>query len=331
MGNLSLNADLVRATSCPAEGASHGDDQCGAVSTDEDGRAESFQGGGPAGLSILRTIFRKHRGPIALTYSLFVLENALTTAHPFALGLAIDGLIGRSYGGLAVFAALQTGHLLIGMSRRAYDTRMFSRIQAELATRLVIDQRRRNVEVTRIAARSALSREFADFFEHYVPVVIQTVFLMVGGLTILAAYDKMTVVLCVALVVPAGFLNIAYARRTLTLSGQLHDVLEREVDVIHRGQPREIHGHYADIARQQVHLSDSEALNFGMMDLFVTAVIAASLARCCGTTATPGEIMAVLRYVWMFVDGLYGLPYLIQQTSRLRDIGRRCTLDDAGT
>ena len=56
----------------------------------------------------------------------------------------------------------------------------------------MIDQRRRNVEVTRIAARSALSREFADFFEHYVPVAIQMVFLMVGGLTVLAAYDKMT-------------------------------------------------------------------------------------------------------------------------------------------
>ena len=86
--------------------------------------------GGPAGLSILRTIFRNHRGPIALTYTLFVLENALTTAHPFALGLAIDGLIGRSYRGLAVFAVLELGHLLIGMSRRAYDTRMFSRIHA---------------------------------------------------------------------------------------------------------------------------------------------------------------------------------------------------------
>jgi hypothetical protein len=251
-------------------------------------------------------------------------------AHPFALGLAIDGLIGRSYRGLAVFAALQLGHLLIGMARRAYDTRMFSRIHAELATRLVIDQRRRNVEVTRIAARSALSREFAAFFEHYVPVAIQTVFLMIGGVTILAAYDKTTVVLCVALIVPAGFLNIAYARRTLALSGQLHDALEREVDVIHQGQPGEIQGHYAAVARCEVRISDSEALNFGAMELFVTAVIAASLARSCGTTATPGEIMAVLRYVWMFVGGLDGLPFLIQQTSRLRDVGRRCTLDDAG-
>ena len=77
-------------------------------------------------------------------------------------------------------------------------------------------------------------------------------------------------------------------------------------------------------------ISDSEALNFGAMELFVMALIAASLARSCGTTATPGEIMAVLRYVWMFVDGLYGLPFLIQQTSRLRDIGWCCTLDNAG-
>ena len=50
------------------------------------------------------------------TYTLFGLENALATVQPFALGLAIDGLIGRSYRGLAVFAALEMGHLFIGMS-----------------------------------------------------------------------------------------------------------------------------------------------------------------------------------------------------------------------
>jgi hypothetical protein len=35
--------------------------------------------------------------------------------------------------------------------------------------------------------------------------------------------------------------------------------------------------------------------------------------------------VAVLQYVTMFIGGLEGLPVLIQQTSRLRDIGRRCT------
>ncbi len=59
---------------------------------------------------------------------------------------------------------------------------------------------------------------------------------------------------------------------------------------------------------------------------FVLALVVGSMVLSCrGVSATPGEIQAVLRYVWMFIGGLDGLPYLIQQTSRLCDVGRRCT------
>ncbi len=284
--------------------------------------------GGMAGLAILRAIFRRHGWPILLTYTLFMLENTFATAQPFALGLAIDGLIDRSYYNLAMFMGLQVIHLLIGVSRRTYDTRMFGHIHAELVSQLVVDQHRRQIELTRIAARSSLSHEFVDFFEQYVPIAIRIIFSMIGGLAILATYDRPTVLLCIALVVPAGFLNIAYSRRTLAYSGELHDALEHEVDVIRGGHPDEIRGHYAAVTQCQVRLSDSEAFNFGAMELFVLALIAVSLVRSCGSgPATPGEILAMLRYVHMFIGGLDGLPILIQKTSRLRDISRRCAAD----
>jgi hypothetical protein len=299
----------------------------GGADTPAEAEADAGDGDGLVqGARVLGAIFRAHRGSILLTYALFALENALWMAQPYSLGLAIDGLLRGSHRGLLVLFAQQLAHLLIGVLRRAYDTRMFSRIHTDLVTRLVLEQRRRDVEVTRVVARSALSREFADFFERYVPVALQTSFLMVGGLAILAAYDRSLVLLCVALIVPAGVLNSTYARRTLVLSGRLHDALEREVEVINRGEPGEIRHHYGTVARWRVRLSDSEAWNFGMMELFVMALVAASLVRSCGTVAaTPGEILAVLRYVLMFVGGLDGLPVLIQQIIRLRDIGRRCT------
>ena len=61
------------------------------------------------------------------------------------------------------------------------------------------------------------------------------------------------------------------------------------------------------------------------MELFVTALIAASLVRSCTAPRLPprAHVLAVLRYVLMFISGLDGLPLLIQQTSRLRDISRR--------
>jgi hypothetical protein len=277
------------------------------------------------GLHVIPAIFRANAGSISLTYALFVAESVLLVFQPFVLGLAIDGLLKGAYLPLGWFALQHLAHLLIGVARRAYDTRMFGRIHADLVTRIVLEQRGRNVEVTRLVARSGLSREFVEFFENQVPVVIETVFLMIGGLAILATYDRGLVGLCIALIVPASILNAFYARRTFGQSARLHDALEREVEVIERGQPAEIRAHYESVVRCQIELSDSEARNFGVMELFVLGLVVGSLAIACGgVAATPGEIQAVLRYVWMFVNGLDRLPYLIQQTSRLFDVGRRC-------
>ena len=100
------------------------------------------------------------------------------------------------------------------------------------------------------------------------------------------------------------------------------------VDQIERAQ---IRNHYGTVAQCEVALSDSEAWNFGAMELFVLALVVGSLVLSCGVVAaTPGEIQAVLRYVWMFVNGLDGLPYLIHQTSRLFDVGRRCSASSSG-
>ena len=111
----------------------------------------------------------------------------------------------------------------------------------------------------------------------------------------------------------------------------MNDSLEREVDVIQQGEPAEIREHYRTVAHYEIALSDSEAWNFGAMELFVLGLVVGSLVLSCGVVAaTPGEIQAVLRYVWMFVNGLDGLPYLIHQTSRLFDVGRRCMASSSG-
>jgi ABC transporter transmembrane region len=238
--------------------------------------------GSAQGLHVLRAVFRARSGPLLLTYVLFALENALWMAQPFALSLAIDGLLNKSYYGVLWFAIQQVGYVSIGVWRRSYDTRVYSRIHADLVARLVLEQHRREVAVTCIAARTALSREFIDFFERHVPMMMQVAFLTIGGLTILAAFDRTLVLLCSALVIPTSLMNAAYARKTLALSGQLHDALEREVEVIGRGDAHEVHGHYERVAGCRIRLSDSEARSFGTTGIFVLALMVASLFLSCG-------------------------------------------------
>ncbi len=281
----------------------------------------------PRRLGTLRALFRRHYGRLLLTYGLFNLENLLALVQPLALGLAINDLLQGSSRGLYLFVLQHFAHLLIGALRRRYDVRVFAGIYADLATRVVVEQRRRQVEVTRIAARSDLSRAFVDFFQRDVPVVLYALYSLVGGLVMLGLYDGLLVPCCLVLVVPAGLLNVVYGRKALVLNGRLHDEYEREIGVIDRGRAEEVRGHYGWVAHWLIKLSDWEALNYGVMDLFTLGLTAVALVRFCTLPgATAGSILAVFRYVLMFTTGLDGVPMMVRQFSRLRDIGRRMEL-----
>lgn len=280
--------------------------------------------GSPQPLWSLHQLFRKYRGRISLTYGLFLVENVLKLLRPLALGLAINDLLQASSQGLIVLIGLLLVYALLSILRRMYDTRAFTSIYTELAAQLVEQQRRLQEPVSRIAARSTMSRSYVDFFERDVPLVVNSIFSVTGAAVLLAWYDPVLVFLCLALLLPAGLLNWLYSRKALVLHERLHDQLEHEIHVIGRGQMQDIRAHYQQVASWRIRLSDLEALNVGGMEVFILAVTAAALLYYCGSAAAnPGSIFAVFRYLMMFIMGLDSLPMLVQQISRLRDINRR--------
>jgi ABC-type multidrug transport system fused ATPase/permease subunit len=159
-----------------------------------------------------------------------------------------------------------------------------------------------------------------------VPVLIRSAYSIVGALLMLGWYDWTLIPLCIGLMIPAGLLNAAYRHRTLNYNRRLHDELEREVDVIRRGSRDELRDHYHSAAEWRIRLSDAEAINFSVMELFVLAVMVGALVHfCANSNPHAGDIFAVFRYVLMFIMGLDSVPKLVGQMSRLADVSRRVT------
>lgn len=272
---------------------------------------------------MLGRVFRTYWGRILFTYGLFNLENLLRLLQPLALGMAINDLLHGSSVGLVWLVVQLLAFMLIGAVRRMYDMRAFTGIYTDLVTGLVNAQRRQNVGLSRVSARSTLSRAFVEFFERDVPVVVQAIYSVGGALVMLLFYDPMLVVYCLVLLVPATAINMFYSRKTTALTAGLNDQLEQEVDVLSHGSPDKVNSHYRGLARWRIRLADWEALNFGVMELFILGLLAAALLRACASGAEAGTILAVFRYVLMFVLGLDSVPMIVQQMSRLRDVGRR--------
>ncbi|MCA9268295.1 MAG: hypothetical protein KDA41_07480 [Planctomycetales bacterium] len=264
------------------------------------------------------------RGAMGLTYGLFILENLLRLAQPLVIGWAINDLLAGRRFGLALFVVAQVIHMAIRVARQMVDTRSFTSIYSRAAGELVLSQRGRDVDVSTVAARSALAREFVEFFERHVPTIVQSLFSLAGAALILFYYDSLLVLYCAALIGPSLALNFYFGRKSLRLSGLLHDQLEQEVEVIRQPSRQSVREHYARAARWRIKLSDNEALTMGLMEAFVLLLMVAALARFCTQPgAQAGDIFAVFRYVLLFIMALDRVPMLVNQFSRLRDIGRR--------
>ena len=209
-------------------------------------------------------------------------------------------------------------------TRRAYDARAFNRIYTAIVSRTVVQHRGNGASVSRITARSALSRAYAEFYQQHLPILLQSMYFIGGSLLFLGLYDIWLIALCLLLIVPVASLGRGYCRRTGPLNLGLHDELENEVDVIQSGTSDAVREHYGRVAGWRIRLADLEAWNFGITEVFVLGLIMTALFRsCAATTATAGDIFAIFRYIIMFVSGLDAVPLLIQQLSRLQDIGRR--------
>ncbi len=277
-----------------------------------------------AGITPLRSIFAANRMKLLLTYLLLNVENLLRLSQPLVIGLAINDLLHESSFGLLLFVGQHLSHLLISSLRQMYDTRVYTSIYTDLATNLVVDQRERDIGLSRVAAQSSLSRQFVEFFENQVPLIIRSSYSIIGALIMLAFYDRVLVPVCLGLLLPAVVLNRIYSRRTLELNQQLHDELENEVDVIDGGNSVSVRRHFDAVASCRIKLSDCEALNFGTLELFVLGVMVVALLRSCSTiAATPGDIFSVFRYVLMLLMGFDAIPKLVEHLSRLKDLTRR--------
>lgn len=272
----------------------------------------------------LSRLFWTYRGQLAATYALFNLENILSLAQPYVLGIAINDLLNKKFTGLGIFAVQHIAFLLIGSARRLYDTRAFTRIYTHVASEVVLEQREANVDLSTVAARSSLSRELVDFFERDVPMVFHSAYAIIGAWVMLLFYDSALTLLCIGMLIPLCLINFVYGRKTLHLNERLNDQIEREVGVIAQGDAREIRTHYGLLARWRVKLSDWEVMNFGLMELFVLALMVAALIRFCAAAgATAGSVFAVFTYILTYVSGLDNVPLLVEQFSRLHDIGQR--------
>ena len=286
--------------------------------------------GGPT----LAAVLRAQRRQIALTYGVTLLENLFYLLYPWTIGLAIDGLLaGGGPRALVPLVAVWGLHIVVGAGRQVYDTWVFARIHAEIATGTILRQRAAGMGTTEIAARAVMSRELVDFLEREVPTLATAAIGLVGGIAMLFWYDRIVGLVVTVWMLPVLVVYTLMGRRAHRLNMALNDEAEREVDLIHRSRFGPLASHFRRRGRLRVRLSNAEARSWALVELFSIAAVVLVILRMTALPAIQaGELYAMLAYVWRVLECLDQAPMLVQRFARLIDIRRRIELgtDPAG-
>ncbi|MGD8106322.1 ABC transporter six-transmembrane domain-containing protein [Pantoea sp. FN0302] len=276
----------------------------------------------------LKLLGRRHSKKLILTLLLVVAENVTYLLYPLLAGFAINAIVaGKAWH--AVFYAMMVFTMwVISAARRTVDTRTFARIYAELAVPIILAQRRENHNPSVIAARVALSREFVDFFEKHLPVLITSLASIAGAAIMLLAIEFWTGMACLAILLFFAFFLPGYTRKNEALFVRLNNRLEKEVDFVNSAPTISLIRHYGTLARLRIRLSDREALGYlsiGAVSALLFAMTILAMSFRGGIDA--GHIYSVITYMWMFAMSLDDGPQLLEKYSQLKDIGKRVNTD----
>lgn len=273
---------------------------------------------------VIQSIWKNYKLRLLITYSLYAVEMLGLLLRPYFLGEAVNGLINKSYQGLFFLVGAHLVWVVVGTIRHMYDSRTYSEIYTSLVLKLV--SRNRDKHLSQLSAHSTLSRELVDFLEFDLNYVIEAFYNIIGSLVLLSFYDGQVVSICLLMLVPVSIFSYIYGKRMRKLAQLRNDELEQQVNVLASRNPLRIQKHYNLLRKWQVKISDQEAWNFGVMELIVMVIIAASLlisARSGGQALQAGDLIGIYTYILKFVSGLDTVPYMIQRLASLKDILRR--------
>lgn len=276
------------------------------------------------GWRLLAGVGGSNRARLALTYVLVLVENLADLLYPFTIGLAIDGLLAGKPERMVPLIALWLAHLVVGLGRHLYDTRVFTAIYAEMATDVVRGLRSGEASDNIIVGRISLSRELTDFLQHEIPAVAQVLVKSIGAVVMLFAYDATVGAMAVAALVPMLAASGWFTRRAGRLNAGLNDRYENEVRIVARSPLAAVRRHFLRLRWWQVRISDSEATAWGIIELAAIGLTVAVLLRLTAMPGvTAGTIYAVLAYVFSFYEAASELPERLQNAVRVGDIGDR--------
>lgn len=270
----------------------------------------------------LKHIACVHHKKLAAAFALVALENILILLYPLVGGFAVNAVLAGKVWQALVYALMVFVIWTVGSARRAVDTRVFVRIYAKLAVPAILNQKQKGT-TSSASAHANLARQFVDFFEEHLPMLITAVFSIAGAVVMLLAIEFWSGVVALAVLSAFAVILPGYTKINDRLYFKLNNRIENEVNVIERSRSGELVKHYDLLSKIRIAISNREAMSFLVIGFALAVLFGVTLTILAGKTVQAGHIYAVITYLWSFAMSIDDMPRLVEKFSELKDIGQR--------
>jgi ABC-type multidrug transport system fused ATPase/permease subunit len=280
----------------------------------------------------IRHIIKKNKYSISLVISCVLIENVAWMVEPSFFGRLLDSLIEHFYDHekidyltpLLFWIFIYLLNVLGGTLSRFFSGKVYSKIYAVIATDEISKSKDKGYPASKILVRAELVKEYIVFLKERLPEAVWQFTASFGAMFALFLYDWRIAAVCLAVIIPMGFLNNLYRIKVTKLQKNVHDTQEEIFKSIENKGISHIREFYYSMVTPQTKIAKWSSLNYGVMKVLLLFVFIAILFICVDVDDfSTGKIYSIVSYLWTFIASTDYLPGLMESFTSVKDLNIR--------
>lgn len=266
-------------------------------------------------------MFQKNPKGILAVLVLDILEIAFLSSNPLVIGLCIDSFFEQDYLWLCVLIILQVAFILVRVTNKVLDTRVYEKIIEDKSNTYYEKALRTNTSNSKITSRLDLVIQVSSFFDgclvQLIDIAVGTLFSL-GYLFCMTEWPLFLTVLLTSILVLVC--TQRFRRQIIRNNKQFQDMDEEKADVI-SSRKKVRYRMFAKRNRNlQVLHSDLEAKSYLIIDVMQAGLLIFAIMYLFYVGSySSGQVFSIVTYVIMLNENICVFNEIIIEIAGLID------------
>jgi ABC-type multidrug transport system fused ATPase/permease subunit len=176
--------------------------------------------------------------------------------------------------------------------------------------------------------RAELVKEYIDFFKERMPQALWQLSASVGAIIALFFYDYRIGIVCLAVIVPVGYINNISRKKVSILQKDIHDNQEELYKLVETRETGRIKDFYFNMINPRTRIARWNSFSYTTVKILLIVIFIVVLFICVDVdNFSTGKIYSIVAYLWTFIGQTDYLPDLMESLGSIKDLNSRFERD----